>query len=369
MPPYQQFEPEDFAADSSFRRWKLFDEPEDRKFWEAWLLAHPEKADFVEKAGQLLENIYRAYDQISSREIGEEIHRLSHSLEEAESETPVRRLWSSRMKFAVAASVLAVLGLLGWLAGRSVPENGPSATYADLVKQASEPLEERINDSEKPSLVVLSDGSTILLQPHSRAGFPRRFSGAKREVYLSGEAFFEVAKNPEKPFYVYANSLVTKVLGTSFTVRAFEADSQLKVVVKTGTVSVFARPKETGAGTLDEKKAEGVVLTPNQQVVYSPKETRLVRSLVEKPALLALPIQRQSFHFRRTPIAEVFSTLEESYGVQFVFDREVMKDCYLTASLSDEPLFEKIDLICRTIGAEYTQTDAHIIISSRGCRP
>ncbi len=89
---------------------------------------------------------------------------------------------------------------------------------------------------------------------------------------------------------------------------------------------------------------------------------RFTRSLIADPALLDMPIQKQSFNFKGTPIKEVFAALENSYGVKILFDAEVMKNCYLTASLSDEPLFEKIDLICRTINATHEQLDASIII-------
>ncbi len=62
-----------------------------------------------------------------------------------------------------------------------------------------------------------------------------------RDVYLSGEAFFEVTKNPDRPFRVFANEIVTKVLGTSFTVRSFENDTTIQVIVRTGKVTVYSQ--------------------------------------------------------------------------------------------------------------------------------
>jgi hypothetical protein len=79
-----------------------------------------------------------------------------------------------------------------------------------------------------------------------------------------------------------------------------------------------------------------------------------------------VPIQNQVFDFNNV-IAEVFKTLEKAYGINIVYDAEVMKNCYLTASLDDEPLFEKLNLICKTIDAKYEQVDAQIVIYSNGC--
>lgn len=371
MQEYRDLEPEELALDSSFQRWQLGTDPMADAFWQNWLNQNPDKAELVDKAASLLLSLHATYGQqfterlpISEDEIQEEISRLHASLE-----TPIVLVkwyqWAP-IRYSVAASVLVVLGLFGWYQFRSAADETPE-TYSELVAQATESLSEVNNTTDRPTRVDLPDKSTITLYPKSRVSFDKQFTGTKREVYLSGKGFFEVTKNPAKPFYVYANGLVTKVLGTSFTVQAYDGAQQMKVVVRTGKVAVFTQKQVAQHPKQETYKLDGLVLTPNQQIVYSTQETQLKKSLIENPVLLQLASQQQSFAFKRTPIADVFATLEESYGVPIVFDKDLMRACYLTAAFTDEPLFEKLDLICKTINASYKQVDGTIQISSNGC--
>lgn len=366
MQNYRNFLPEELAADPSFRRWALYNDPEEDAYWTEWLELNPDKQDLVDKARQFLANVEDAFDQISEDEIANEIYKLSHSIGENKAKKSGIWLGFRPNWYHMAASVLLLL-FAGWWFEKQTPSQQQSDQYKVILSQITEPLINEENTTEKARLIVLADGSSVLLQPKSRITYPSRFEGGKREVFLSGEAFFEVAKNPDKPFFVYAHTLATKVLGTSFKVSAFDGDKEVKVVVKTGRVSVFPMTKEAIATQQADDKLGGMVLTPNQQIVFTPHQLRLTRSLVPDPKLLELPIQSQSFEFKGTPITEVFATLEKSYGVKIIHDAEVMKNCFLTASLSDEPLFEKINLICKTIGAQYEQLDASIIIDSKGC--
>lgn len=366
MQDYRDLEPEELATIPSFRRWKLNHDPAEEAFWTEWLRSNPDKKELLDKATSLILGVRSTFDQVTDEEVKAEMGRLSSSISSAN--TSVRTLSFRRniQWYGMAASIALALGLGWWFVGRG--DNSPEGTtYQELITEEKSVLIERINDTDQPMLLTLPDQSTLLLQPHSRISHLPEFTHSRREVYLSGEAFFEVFKNPEKPFYVYANSLVTKVLGTSFTVRAYDTEKQVKVAVKTGKVSVFVRSEENLTSQQATTKLGGMVLTPNQQIVFSPKNTMFVRSLIEEPTLLELPIQAQSFDFKGTPIADVFTTLEKAYGIRIIFDAEIMKNCYLTASLGDEPLFEKINLICKTLDANYEQMDATIIITSKGC--
>lgn len=366
MPDYRNYSPEELAADPSFRKWVLFDAPEEQAFWEEWLELNPDKTETVEKAEKYLNWAVSAFDQISDEEISGEIYRLSHQIGENKAKRPTISRWLRPTWYNIAATILLMISV-GWWFSKQTLNRKNSDTYKEILSQIEEPLQKENNTTDKPQLVILPDGSSVILQPKSRIAYPANFKGKRREIFLTGEAFFEVAKNPDKPFFVYANSLATKVLGTSFKVTSFDEDQEVKVVVKTGKVSVFPITEEKIAEQQSSNKLTGMVLTPNQQIVFTPNEQRLTRSLVEDPAVLDLPIQRQSFTFKATPIENVFAALEKSYGVKIVFDNEIMKNCFLTAELSDEPLFEKINLICKTIGANYQQMDANIIISSKGC--
>ena len=116
---------------------------------------------------------------------------------------------------------------------------------------------------------------------------------------------------------------------------------------------------------------KGVILTPNQMAVFDREPERLTKSLVEDPAIIRPPNEKNgdsnSFIFNDTPVEKVFKVLEKSYGVTIIYDRDVLNNCTVTAPLGSETLYEKLDLVCKVIRATYEVVDAQIIVSSKGC--
>jgi len=112
----------------------------------------------------------------------------------------------------------------------------------------------------KKARIILSDGSRIWVNAGSRLIFPGNFESKKREVYLIGEAYFEVAHNPKKPFLVKTSTVSVRVLGTSFNISSYPDDDFVSAVLKEGKI----RMEENDAGFFDAK----VELKPNQIAVF-----------------------------------------------------------------------------------------------------
>jgi type II secretory pathway component GspD/PulD (secretin) len=110
-----------------------------------------------------------------------------------------------------------------------------------------------------------------------------------------------------------------------------------------------------------------VVIAQNQQIIFDKKQVNFSKSLIDEPQILQ-QTQPFKFVFNDESAAEVFKTIQKAYGVTIVFDEELMKDCPITASLNDEPLYGKIQLVCQAIEAEYEVLDGQIIINGRGCK-
>ena len=371
MLDYKNFRPDQFATDPSFRSWKLNGTEEDSRFWTEWVAENPAKQRDIEKAALLLEAVADAFDQISEDEIRREVQRLSGQLDElphltTEEPVVVATPWWRRPAYPMAAAMLLGLIGLGWWLLRGYQSVPAPLSYETLVQATTIPLTEFVNTTTAAHRLTLADGSAITLQPGSKVSYQADFMGESREVYLSGEGFFEVVRNPQKPFLVYTNQLVTKVLGTSFTVQANPSGDQVQVLVKTGLVAVYANSPQDASRTKAGLSGE-VVLRPNQKLVYLAAENQFSKGLVEDPQLMVAPEAKPSFAFKGTPIRDVFEELSRAYGIEIVFDEETMRNCYLTASFADEPLFEKLDLITRTLGASYQQTDGQIVITSSGC--
>lgn len=364
---YQNFKIEDFLLDESFIAWAKSNEND--AFWQSFLLANPKQKAVVEHAKNMILAARTHVDANQKERLKAHIFNQIEVEETQEARKPkMRRLYYS----ALAAAASVALLVSAWFVYDKNTRNteGGQFVYQELVKKAETPLLEVYNEKDKPQLVILSDKSSVLLQKGSRLSYPKSFdSVAKRVVYLSGEAFFEVEKNPEKPFVVYANELVTKVLGTSFNVKAYSYDKNVIVTVKTGKVTVASNKGIETKEAFSSRNTEGVILTPNQQIVFNRNDAQILKSLVQTPALQELPaIQKISFEFDDTPVSKVFELLEKAYSVDIVYDEDLLKSCKLTAKMTDEHLFEKLRLICLTIDAEYQIIDAQIVIHSRGCK-
>lgn len=364
---YSLFGSRDFIEDANFRQWVQNPDTISNDFWGDFVQQHPEKKQELTIARNFLLALEKHVESGFSAKTNEDavFQQIQQEIDEQQ-EIPVRRIpvWS---RWVAAASIIFVMGW--WVANWQT--NPKQVSYEVNREQATSPLIEKVNRTDKPILIILADGSSIFLNPQSKISYAKAFNeGSKREVYLSGEAFFEVAKNPSKPFFVYANELVTKVLGTSFNIRAFPEDKNVIVKVRTGKVAVAVAQKISNQQAISTREIEGIVLLPNQQAVLSRQEIRLVKSLVENPTLLSANTptpMHHSFLFEATSATEVFKRVEQAYGVEIVFDEEIFTHCQLTANLTDESLYEKLDIICKSIEASYQILDGQIIISGKGC--
>ncbi len=274
---------------------------------------------------------------------------------EVESETKLK-FW---IRWSAAASILLFLGFGIWHFINKSTDN-QQVTVQSKIK-SNENIEIK-NTTKIAQKITFSDKSIVVLKPNSSITYQKDFKGNNREVYLSGEAFFDVKKNPAKPFIVYANDVITKVLGTSFNIKAFQ-NQEVLVTVKTGKVSVFYNyPKKN-----TDLEVDGIVLTPNQQVLVSADNENFKRTIVAIPLPIILKADLEKFNFNDAPINEIFEAIKEVYGIEIVFDKDVLVNCNLTTSLTNESLFQKLDIICEGIGATYKVVDAQIIVSSNGC--
>ncbi len=363
---YVAYNAVDFAKDFDFLRWVKYPDqnPALNTFWKDWLQTHPDKADEVEDARQLIFAILEEkYIPTDERQL-EVWDRVMETLESDNSIHAEPRVSVMRSSWVSKAAVvfLVISASFGiWKIFYDSP---------DFVSVVTNPVNETfvVQKNEEPDTktIILPDGTSIVLQPHSSIQYPKVFRKDFREVQLTGEAFFEVKKDASRPFLVYANEIVTRVLGTSFSIRNFK-DENVLVRVKTGKVSVFKEKERVSKKDPQKETIEGVILTPNQQVVYEREQNRLTKSLVENPTVL-VPIAKKDFEFTDTPIKEVFEAIEHAYGVDIVYDEEVLSNCFLNASLSDVPLHEKLKLISKGINTTYEMIDSHIIIYGQGCK-
>ena len=274
---------------------------------------------------------------------------------------PAKRLYVPYLRVAAAVGVIALV--VGTVANILFRQQQTSPIAEVTVKQNENHVIETKNNGTSVHKIELPDGSVVTLSPHSSIRYPEKFDHNKRQVELTGEAFFNVKRDPSKPFMVYSDEIVTRVLGTSFRITAFQDREEIVVAVKTGKVSVYQTEQAKSSPQIKD-----VILTPNQQLVYKRSQEILKKEVVPSPSIVA----RDSSHyfameFDGMPVTEIFDVLEKNYGIEIRYDKSVLNNCVLTTKMNVEGFHERIDIICKAINADYTNTDGAVVINSKGC--
>ncbi|ODS84629.1 MAG: hypothetical protein ABS46_02565 [Cytophagaceae bacterium SCN 52-12] len=354
---YYHYKAEDFAADDDFKKWVCTPDSLSEKFWKEFLAENPEKYYAVMEGRRLVAGLGRLPGHAGAAKRAEKVWERIESTVHRSERPSIMRLLTLR----VAAGILLTLGL-GWWWQSGAFREGREGNDPFEEKRLSRDWEEVVNSTSASIQLRLSDGSLVVLEKNSQLRYENEFNDSLRILYLKGAAFFDVKKDPGRPFMVHANGLVTKVLGTSFSIQARESDPNVTVSVKTGRVSVYS---EKAAVQIDPEEG-GVVLTPNQKAIFERSRETLSKTLVEKPELLHSHVPA-SFAFESAPAKEVFEALAKHYGIEVLYDEELLKDCSLTIDLTREDLFQKLEVICKVLDIRYKLIETQVIIYGNGC--
>ncbi len=266
--------------------------------------------------------------------------------------------WYQRQVWQIAATVLFLIAMGGgWFYTNS---NLPKINIEEKIVYQNTIF----NNTKKPMDTWLEDSSKVTLYAGSRLDIPTAFAeNVNREVQLTGEAIFDVTRNPSKPFLVYTGEVVTRVLGTSFRIVHKGEKENIEVAVLSGKVSVDIKDKK-------QQKNSGVVLTPNQKVTYHVDKQHFTTSVVDNPVILKSKKEKKTvpnFIYDETPIEVVIEDLEQNYGIQIVLDNERFNQCPFTANLSEETFTNKLNFICTSLNATFDVKGTTILIRGRGC--
>lgn len=233
------------------------------------------------------------------------------------------------------AAVLVIAGLLGVLAYQFKPQFEPGPRDQAL-REISTEQAQRAN-------TTLGDGTRVLLNADSKMTLPSEFASDIREVFLEGEAYFDVAGDPDKPFVIHSGPSVIRVLGTSFSVRSYPEDEQVRVVVREGRVSFEAD---------DPDSAQKAIVKANELGRYSVTSNRIETRRVDDMELY-LSWRDGYLKFRETPMWKVAKELERRYGIEIEFRHPDVQEMSLTALLKSRSIRNVLDVITVSLNIEY----------------
>ena len=223
-------------------------------------------------------------------------------------------------------------------------------------KQVAEDSQTRIKSSSgEVILKVLSDGTKVWLNAESSVSFPTSFKGDSiREVWLSGEAFFDVAEDKKQPFIVRTKNIDIRVLGTAFNVKSYDGDSTVKTTLVRGKVVVR-----------NKHGKDKVELRPNQQAVFS--------HLTEQITLRDVHAEKHtswnsgSLVFEDDSLYDVIKSLERWYGIAIHLRDKSNLECRLTARIDKESLVETLEILKSLTGIRYSVKEKDVYIEGKIC--
>ena len=201
--------------------------------------------------------------------------------------------------------------------------------------------------------IELPDGTKIWLNENSSIRYAADFK--KRDVTLKGEAFFEVARMEDSPFEITSGGATTRVLGTSFNIRAYPEEAQVELTVKTGKVAFSG-----------EAKQDTKILIAGEAANYEKEAKRVLESPVLEANALAW--QTKSLTFISTPFSQVEKDLERYFGVEIEVKNPALANCrFEGGTLKKAKLSEILELLQVTMDWEVSRDGTKYIIGGEGC--
>jgi len=252
-----------------------------------------------------------------------------------EPEAKVRRLQSGRFRLLRYAAAILLLLAAGYWSYQSIWQS-PSAV--EMVSVMTGPEEEKE--------ILLPDSSMVVLNERSKLAYSTDFT--KREVELSGEAFFEVTKQAGKTFTITAEGTTTTVLGTSFNVRAYPEEEKVEVSVATGKVAVSKHGEQT----------EKVELVAGQASVYNKEADKLDKTVL----LNAAAWKTGRLDFENVRLGRLANNLERYFGISITFEEEQLQECRYMGSFPNPSLQDIFDALEFTMGLEIEQRQGSYLI-------
>jgi hypothetical protein len=401
-PEFSKYSLEQLLEEKSFIEWVLLGTHNSE--WEKFLDDHPEIYLQVKNAREiilLLQDDYELMDEVSVLELWKSIDSFNNLHKQKIKKFTIRR----RLSWAASVLLIVSLGTFGFLyfndswqnyrfASSEITESDESrmmlsngeeiALKKDNSTIAMDEVAEQVivNDSiidlskkmdagkpeakmnevvipyGKKSELLLADGTKVWLNAGSRLAFPTKFTGKKREIFLEGEACFQVAHNSEKPFVVNAGGLDIKVLGTNFNVSAYPTEKTVETVLVEGSVAV-SRSKAIKLGKNE------TILKPNQKASFD-KENNEVTLTDEPDVDLYIAWTYGWLRYERESLESVLRKVERYYNVEIELPADYPRDDKISGKLDlENSLATVMGFLSDASGFNYRIAGNKVLIDER----
>jgi len=418
---YREYEAEDFLLDPSFRDFCLGKDENAVNFWLQWMADNPEKCNSVRQAKQLYtllngshtavgfaadEKAFRAQfeEYLAERTAEEEdagaFDTRSASVVFGQDSNEARKGKTTKRYYAGTLTAAFMIScLILWLTRQiSTPSPIAGKTSPKGYVQISKP-------GERKSF-QLPDGSKVMLKAGSTLGIPTDFNHSRRDIYLEGEAYFDVTKDAQKPFIIHTSRMDIKVLGTAFNIKAYPGDALAEASLLTGSVEVLVkdpqhtkfilRPREkivvprpdstvdpipdpipdSTADQAADPTGHSAAARPDPAIAGTSAGTsapgkrhysiqKLSRNKADS-SLVEISWTENRLAFNDNSFEDIAAQLERWYNVSIRFDDEAVKRFRFTATFNKKTIAQVLDALQLSRPFEYrTGEGGQIVISGR----
>jgi ferric-dicitrate binding protein FerR (iron transport regulator) len=291
-----------------------------------------EYLEFLSNKKSKLDKKELSYEELAGDETYARILQTIGNLKEEK--RGLTRVVASGSLLKIAASIIVILALSVYLlhTGGVFRSNSNQITWT-----------ERKTISGEKSILNFPDGVKITLNGNSKLKYTQNLQNHKREVFLDGEAFFEVKHDTSRQFIVHSKNITTTDLGTQFNISAFTDDKNISVSLVEGSVKVT----ETKPNSVQKAS----ILQPNEKLVYN-SGSKL--SKIEKFDLLdAIGWKDNILKFKDETLKNVFVKLERAYGIKFELQTKSFESFLITANFDKASVETVTKLIKKLTGLEY----------------
>jgi ferric-dicitrate binding protein FerR (iron transport regulator) len=293
---------------------------------ESWLRSDKDHAVFFEKL-KIAWNDYDKVKNLTAENIDSDWEYILNHIDSGQRIIYAKSGFRTVLGYAAAIIILAVSVGVAYFAGRSNTKVSDNQTivYNEII----------VPKGEKSQL-ILSDGTKVWVNAGSKLKFPDRFQKTSREVWLEGEAFFEVAKDKARPFYVRTSDINIKVLGTKFNVKAYSEEDIIETTLVEGLVSIERKERTN-------REEKEILLQPNHKAIYLKNESSLITAEVKREiaepleprkVLISKPVEVDivtswtdgKLIFEDETLESVVRKLERRYDVTINIEDESIKE-------------------------------------------
>jgi len=370
----------DFILDESFQRFVINKTPEDTKYWESWISEHPNAVESFEESRNIISFIITRKVLPRNKAISDEVYKKLLLQIEAETQKPLREPERKHISyFWYAASAILIVGLAFLF------------TYNSNIRTSftSQNLEVIVPKGQRSQL-LLPDGTKVWLNSGTIFKYPSSFLKHGREVYLEGEAFFNVTHN-NQPFIVHLkDNLFVKVFGTEFNVKSYAEDKIVETTLIKGMVHFLRKdendqvineiklePKEmvTYEKTFRKMTISKIVpyttpVTNTKSLATNPDKINKVEQVKEAESLSESAIttawKDNTLVFQNETLEEISTKMERWFGIPLkIEDEELKKERFTGNFMNQESVYQVLDIINRSEPIQYTKQNKMIIITKK----